>query len=299
MTSVPSYGEILRKHSVSFKKRLGQNFMLDPALLRAIARCMVPDDGPWVALEIGAGIGTLTRQLSGLASWVYAVEMDRDLEGAMAEACSGIPNLTWIWGNALDRDLTGKDLRRKHEAARLLLCGNLPYYATSEILYNALVKRSCWDRLAFVVQEEVGQRMLGFRGTKDFGRLSLWCQYRAHVSIQQRISPGSFVPRPKVGSCLVTMDVRPEFQLTEDEESLLDVIARAVFSNRRKTVLNGLMNLHGMQQDRLLIGAKLAENGIDPRARPEDLGIEGFVQLVKALEPFLHAAVSMEEHRAE
>jgi 16S rRNA (adenine1518-N6/adenine1519-N6)-dimethyltransferase len=281
MTSL-RYGQVLKDFGVTPKKRLGQHFMIDPALLQAVARLMVPDHGQWVAVEIGAGIGTLTRELATRAGKVYAVEMDRDLAPAIQRTCGGLSNLEVIWGDVLDCDLCGSTFRRENPGDRLVLCGNLPYYATSEILYSALVKRCSWDRIAFVVQEEVGERMASPAGTKDFGRLSLWCQYRARVSVAKRISRGSFVPRPDVGSCAVTLEVKSSFPLSPEEEDLLDRISRAVFSKRRKTLLNGLREL---VPDRDVLASAIAGTGISAERRPEDLTVDDFVSLVKAVGP--------------
>lgn len=280
MTGAPRYGQVLREYGVTPKKRLGQNFMIDPALLQGIARLMVPDQGKWAALEIGAGIGTLTGQIAARAAWVSAVEMDRDLIPAIQQTCAGIPNLTLIFGDALERDLTGADLRLEHPDAALLLCGNLPYYLTSEILYRALVPRAHWSRIAFVVQREVGERMAGPAGSRDFGRLSLWCQYRSRVSIQKRIGRGSFVPRPQVDSCLVVLELDREPPLSVEEEVLLDRLSRAAFSQRRKTLLNTLKEI---VEDRDVLAGAMEVASVDPRQRPEDLGVVGFVRLARAI----------------
>lgn len=287
MTSGPKYGQILSRYGVAPKKRLGQHFMIDPALLQVVARLMIPSEGQWAALEIGAGIGTLTRELAARAGWVYAIEMDRDLAPAVAKTCAGIANLTWIWTDALDYDLSGSALSQERPDASLVLCGNLPYYLTSDILYNVLVERTRWSRISFVVQEEVGERMAGPPGTRDFGRLSLWCQYRSRVSIERRISRGSFVPRPNVGSCLVALEVKPSFPLSAEEERVLDVVSRAAFSKRRKTLLNGLRDI---AVDRDALSSALTQSGIDPEERPEDLGVDGFVRLAKAVQPVIREA---------
>ncbi|MEX0974570.1 MAG: 16S rRNA (adenine(1518)-N(6)/adenine(1519)-N(6))-dimethyltransferase RsmA [Bacillota bacterium] len=280
MTPPPAYGQVLREYGIFPKKRLGQHFMIDPALLQAIARLMIPEEGPWVAVEIGAGIGTLTREIARRARRVYALEMDKDLAPAIEKTSADLSNLQVIWGDALDFDLTGESVARENPGSPLILCGNLPYYVTSEVLYSALVKRCQWTRMAFVVQEEVGERMAGPAGTRDFGRLSLWCQYRARVVVEKRISKGSFVPRPDVGSCLVTLQMKPEFPLTPQEEGLLDSVSRAVFSKRRKTLQNGLREI---VPDREALARLLSQAEIDANRRPEDLLVEEFVRLVKTI----------------
>jgi len=277
------YGQILREFEISPKKKLGQHFMIDPGLLQGVAALMLPEGFPWVALELGAGIGTLTRELCRRAEWVYAVEMDRDLAAPSARMIGHLSNLTWIWGDALEvADLTGCKIREEHPDKRLALVGNLPYYITSELLYRSLIPRTPWSRLAFVVQEEVGERMIGRASTRDFGRLSLWCQYRADISLEKRLPPGCFLPKPEVGSCVVTLRMKESFPLAEEQERFLDDISRSVFSKRRKTLANGLT---GIIRDKEAAVDALKSSGIDPSQRPEDLGVEGFVALAKALWP--------------
>ena len=275
------FGQILREAKISPKKRLGQHFMTDPRLLGSIASVIIPDNS-WVAVEVGAGIGTLTRELCDRASWVYALEKDRDLEEAFYESAKGLKNLTWVWGDALEYDLTGNSARDAHPDAPLALCGNLPYYITSELLYSSLVKRSEWSRMGFVVQEEVGERMIAVPRSGDFGRLSLWCQYRADVKIERKISKGAFLPRPEVGSCLVTLSIQESFELTEEEEFVMDTLSRAAFSVRRKTLLNGLLPLY---PDKPALESSIIACGINPNRRPEELGVEGFMRLARGLPP--------------
>jgi 16S rRNA (adenine1518-N6/adenine1519-N6)-dimethyltransferase len=278
-----TYGEVMKEYGVRLKKRLGQHFMTDPGLLNTVASLMVPDN-KWVALEIGAGIGTLTKQLCQKAKWVYALEIDRELEEPVAKTTGSLQNLTWIWGDALKFDLSGRFIQDNHPESPLLLCGNLPYYVTSEVLYSALVKRSEWSRLVFVVQEEVGRRMAEPPGSRDFGRLSLWCQYRASVQIERKIPRGAFMPPPDVGSCLVSLDVFPEFPLTTVEEKVLDEISRKAFSQRRKTMLNSLSLLAAGKEELLRLGD---DYSVDLYKRPEDMAIADYVVLAKAMTPLV------------
>lgn len=273
------YGKFIRDNKIGLKKRLGQHFMVDPSLLRSIASAMVPCKDP-VVLEVGAGIGSLTRELSALASHVYAVEIDEELIPAFKQTCLGLANVTLFVADILKTDLTGQCLFEKHDGHKLVLCGNLPYYATSEILYSALVKRPYWNNISVVIQEEVGKRITGKAGTKEFGRLSLWCQYRSEVKIERIIPKGAFIPPPEVSSCLVSMKSRPEFPLTTEEEILLDRIARAAFSQRRKKLLNSLLDFHNNREELMDL---LYKSGFDYQVRPEDLGVEGFVVLTQVM----------------
>ncbi len=278
-----SYGQVMKEHGVRLKKRLGQHFLTDPGLLNTIASLAVPDKS-WVALEIGAGLGTLTRELCKRSKWVYALEIDRELEGPVSGTTHSLNNLTWIWADALKFDLSGQSIRREHPESPLLMCGNLPYYITSEVLYSALISRPVWSRLVFLVQEEVGRRMAELPGSRNFGRLSLWCQYRSKVKVEKKIASGAFMPPPDVGSCLVSLEVFPEFPLTDEEEMVLDEISRKAFSQRRKTMLNS-MSLLVEDKDKLLrIGDACS---VDLSKRPEDITIAEYVALAKALFPIV------------
>lgn len=275
-----NYGRILREYRLFPKKRLGQHFITDPKLLRSISSTVVPQ-GEWAVVEIGAGIGTLTKELCQRALWVYALEYDQDLKEASRAVMHDITNCTWIWGDALDYDLTGFAAKNAHPLADTALCGNLPYYLTSRILYSALVRRSSWARMVFLVQEEVGERM-ATQDSGNFGRLSLWCQYRTRVRIVRRVLAGAFLPKPDVDSCLVVLDLHRTFPLSESQEQFMDVLSRTVFSAKRKTLPNGLAPLFS---DKKALSLVLEAAGIDPKMRPEQLGIEGFVTLTRTLFP--------------
>lgn len=278
-----SYSQIMREHGVRLKKRLGQHFMTDPGLLAAVAGTMVLGD-EWVAVEIGAGLGTLTRILCTRARQVCALEIDRELEPAVSDITGEFANLTWIWGDALKYDLSGQTLKETYPTAPLVLCGNLPYYVTSEIIYSAFTGRPAWNRLAFVVQDELGRRMAEPPGSRQFGRLSLWCQYRSRVKVERKIPRGAFLPPPKVDSCLVTMDVYSEFPLTVQEEQVLDEISRKAFSQRRKTVLNSILPLFESKGELLRLGDQY---GLDFRKRPEDITIDEYITLARAAAPII------------
>lgn len=272
------FRDIISSSNVVLKKRLGQHFMLNTRLLESLAQEMVPDDS-CVALEIGSGIGTLTRALCRVASHVVAVEKDHTLTEAAGKVCAGISNLTWVWGDALEQDLTGASLHELFKGAPLVLCGNLPYYISSEVLYRALVPRSKWRRLAFVVQKELGQRMAAPAGTHEFGRLSLWCQYRGKVRMVRTISKSAFLPPPDVNSCLVVIEMNAEFPLDENQEQVLDQLSRAAFSQRRKSFRKACADLaHDVAPEEVMAAA-----GIDPGARPEHVSVEQWISVVRMI----------------
>lgn len=274
-----AYGQIMKDHGLKLKKRLGQHFMVDPTLLQKIAKTMVPGKES-VVVEIGSGLGTLTSELCKRSHWVYALEIDKSLKAAAGEVTRDFTNLTWHWSDALEFDLSGKSTKEVHPESPLVLCGNVPYYVTSEVVYSAFVGRPLWNRLAFVVQNELGRRMATPPGSRQFGRLSLWCQYRSQVRVEKSLPKKAFLPPPKVDSCLVTMNVYDEFPLLEEEEKVLDEISRTVFAQRRKTVLNTLWPLIGSKHQASKLGNELE---IDLGKRPEALTMQEYTKLAKAL----------------
>lgn len=275
----PQHGvlALLKSAGVRQSKRLGQHFITDRNLLRIIARLMVPD-ASFSVVEIGAGPGTLTRELSRVAHRVIAIEVDRRLKEIAERVLSDRnQNVSWIWDDVLSVDLE-EIVRSAPESPGVpwVLCGNLPYYLTSELLYRVLVPRTSFSRLAFLVQNEVANRMSALPGSRDFGRLSLWCQYRGNVTILRRIPKAVFFPRPAVDSSLVALDFNTSFPLDAAEESLLDTISRYAFSQRRKTIANALREMFDGKGVLLEI---LRRSDVDPDSRPEQISVEAYVRL--------------------
>lgn len=281
----PPVRRLLTSAGISWKKRLGQHFITDRNLLRKIAELMVPAPD-FSAVEVGAGAGTLTLELSRVARRVIAVEIDERLKTVVEQMpLSEGGNVSWIWGDVLETDLekliSGAEGR---EETRWVLCGNLPYYLTSELLYKVLIPRTSFSRLAFLVQKEVADRMAASPGSRDFGRLSLWCSYRGTVKILRRVPRQVFSPPPTVDSCLVALDFHSSFALSPSEEESLDKISRHAFAQRRKTIANALK---GMFDDKQILLNVLEEAGIASNSRPEQVPLEAYIQLARSSSPLL------------
>lgn len=277
----PSLGRLLGAAGIAPKKRLGQHFITDRNLLRKLAELMIPGPG-FSAVEVGAGAGTLTSELSKLALRVIAIEIDTRLKPVVEEMhfTSG-GNVSWIWGDVLQIDLEKLVSSTRSEGeTSWVLCGNLPYYLTAELLYKVLIPRTSFSRLAFLVQKEVAERMAASPGGRDFGRLSLWCGYRGTVRIQRRVPRHVFSPPPRVDSCLVTLDFHRSFPLKPSEEQSLDEISRHAFAQRRKTIANALKEM--FEEKKSLLSA-LEEAGISPDSRPEQIPLEAYIRLARLM----------------
>jgi len=267
---------LARRHGVTPRKSLGQHFLVEPSLARRIAELagVGPDDH---VLEIGAGLGSLTSALASTGALVTAVEIDRRLLPALGESVGGRQNVTIVHADALASpwdELLGP------APAPWVVVANLPYNVGARLVLRALDEEPRIERLVVMVQREVGERLAASPGDEQFGAASLRVAYRARATVVRRVPSTVFWPVPGVESVLVRIDRRPEPPVDAREETLFRVI-REAFAQRRKTVRSALVRL-GIERARA-IGA-LAASGIDPMARPEELGLDEFGRLARAVD---------------
>jgi 16S rRNA (adenine1518-N6/adenine1519-N6)-dimethyltransferase len=272
--ALPPLREVIRRHELSARKSLGQNFLLDLNLTGRIARAAGPLAGVTV-LEIGPGPGGLTRALltEGAAS-VIAVERDERAIAALREIAEHYPDrLTIVSGDALNLDM-GPYFRN----GPMRVVANLPYNIATALLVSWLTVEPWppwYDRLTLMFQREVAERIVAKPGSKVYGRLSVLTGWRTEAKILFDIAPSAFVPPPKVTSSLVQLVPRPS-PLPCDRRTL-ERVTEAAFGQRRKMLRQSLKQL-GADPIPLLEKA-----GIDPTARAEDIPVEGFVALARGL----------------
>jgi 16S rRNA (adenine1518-N6/adenine1519-N6)-dimethyltransferase len=269
---LPPLREVIRRHGLSAKRSLGQNFLLDLNLTGRIARAAGPLDGVTV-IEIGPGPGGLTRALLAEgARRVIAVERDRRALAALDEIAQHYPGrLTIIEGDALEFDA-----RNYLDGGPARIVANLPYNIATALLISWLTIEPWppwYDRLVLMFQREVAERLVAAPGSKQYGRLSILAGWRTQAKILFDINPSAFVPPPKVTSSVVEMTPRPH-PLACDRAALERVTA-AAFGQRRKMLRQSLKSLGA---DPLPL---LAAAGIEPTARAEDIPVEGFVALAR------------------
>ena len=274
MSDLPPLRDVIRRHGLSAKKSLGQNFLLDLNLTGRIARAAGPLDGATV-VEIGPGPGGLTRSLLAEgARRVIAVERDQRAIAALQEIGAHYPGrLEIVAGDALEFDVTA---RLGGRPARIV--ANLPYNIATALLVSWLTTEPWppwYDRLVLMFQREVAERIVAKPGSKTYGRLSVLAGWRTEAKILFDIAPSAFVPPPKVTSSLVQLVPRAA-PLPCDRRALERVTA-AAFGQRRKMLRASLKSL-GLDPVPLLEKA-----GLDPTARAEDIAVEGFVALAKGL----------------
>jgi 16S rRNA (adenine1518-N6/adenine1519-N6)-dimethyltransferase len=277
-----SIAERLRERGLSPKKRFGQNFLVDVHAQRTIAEAATTPPGGTV-LEIGAGMGALTRPLLERAARVVAIERDRDLVPLLM-ADFGEPiaegRMQLVEGDALALDwmeLLGAG-PKPH-----IIAGNLPYLLTGPLLERATTLADEIDGVVFMVQAEVAERLVARPSTKEYGALTVFVQAAFDVRRVLTVRAGAFYPRPDVDSAVVALDpVKP--RRAQETEAFREAV-RAAFGMRRKTLRNAWKSLYGWSKDELETQAR--EAGISLDARGETLGVDAFARIaaIKALEP--------------
>jgi 16S rRNA (adenine1518-N6/adenine1519-N6)-dimethyltransferase len=270
--SVPA---LLRAHGLRPRKRLGQNFLVDPVALDRIVDA-AGLDGQEAAVEVGAGVGNLTRLLAEQAGQVVAVEVDEQLVAVLREQVSDLPNVQVIHGDVLSIS----DFGFPHLG--YVVVGNLPYYITSAVLRHFLEGEPRPKRLVVTVQREVAQRIVA--GPGDMSLLAVSVQFYGQPQIVARIPAGAFYPAPGVDSAVVRITAGPSSGIAlgpgVDERAFFRLV-RAGFSQKRKTLRNALSA--GLRRPPAEVEGLLRQAGIDPRRRAETLSLEEWAGLAGAL----------------
>ena len=269
-----SIAESLRARGLSPKKRLGQNFLVDPRAARIIAEAATTPAGGSV-VEIGAGLGALTRPLLDRAARVTAIEFDRDLAPILREDLAGPiadGKLDLIEGDAADVDWIAKLASgpRPHVVA-----GNLPYLITGKLIEKAVGVADAIDRAVFMIQAEVADRLVAPPDGDAYGALSVFVQAAFDVSRLLTVKGGAFYPRPEVGSAVVLLV--PRRPRRAEETPAFRAAVKAAFGARRKTLRNAWKGLYGWSREEL--DARATEAGIDLGARGETLSVEDFARI--------------------
>lgn len=273
--------EVIKKYEFAFRKKFGQNFLIDGRVLdKIIAAADITRED--CVVEIGPGIGTLTQYLAEAAREVISVEIDKTLIPILQDTLSGYSNVTVINQDILKVDL--EELVREHNGGRpVKVVANLPYYITTPIIMGLFEKHVPVSSITVMVQKEVAQRMQAGPGTKDYGALSLAVQYYAEPYLAANVPPNCFMPRPKVGSSVIRLTCHETPPVKAADEELLFRLIRASFNQRRKTLVNGLRNAPELSFPREQVAEALREMGLPENVRGEALTLEQFCSLADRL----------------
>lgn len=273
--------EILQKHRFQFKKKFGQNFLIDPHVLDKIVDA-AQITGEDFVLEIGPGIGTLTQYLCECARQVLAVEIDKNLIPILQGTLSSYDNVEIVQGDILKQDI--QNIADCYNSGKpIKVVANLPYYITTPLIMELFESRVPLASVTVMVQKEVADRMRAEPGSKSCGALSLAVQYYAEPYIAAFVPPNCFIPRPNVGSAVIRLDCRTRMPVEVRDEKLMFRLIRAAFNQRRKTLQNAVANSAELPFSKEEVADAIVRLGFDVNVRGEKLGLSEFARLADEL----------------
>jgi 16S rRNA (adenine1518-N6/adenine1519-N6)-dimethyltransferase len=266
LTNVSVIKDLMNRHGVVFKKSLGQNFLINPSVCPRMAATVVSAPEQTV-VEIGAGIGVLTRELSKVASRVIVIEIDEKLKPILDETLADCDNVEIIWGDALQL------IRESLFNEPVSVVANLPYYAATHIIMQLFESELPISSITVMVQEEVAQRFTALPGGKQYGMVSVAARFFSTPEMLFKVSRGSFLPAPNVDSAVIRCTIHDSQPIVGDDRKGFFQLVRAAFSERRKQLCNPVSKEFGIDKD--MVRGMLA----NPNARAEELSLEEFIKL--------------------
>ena len=280
LTDITTIKDLFARHGFSFTKSLGQNFLINPTVCPKIA-----EQGGCTkevcALEIGTGVGVLTKELALRSKKTVAVEIDKGLEPILQETLAAFDNIEIVFADIMELDL--HRLFAEHfQGEEVVVCANLPYYITSPVIMRLLEEKLPISSIAVMVQREAADRICAPMGSRECGAITAAVNYYSTPKRLFNVSRGSFKPAPNVDSSVIRLDIAREkkFPQVTDEKQFFRMI-RAAFAQSRKQLLNPLSDELGISKSEL--SEKLTKCGIKLTARPEELKMEDFVALYSAI----------------
>lgn len=274
--------EIIAKHGFSFKKSLGQNFLIDQNILHKIVDAADLDEHKG-ALEIGPGIGALTEKLAQRAGTVTAVEIDQRLIPILTEVLEPYSNIYVHHGDVLKTDLPELFAKNFAGMDKVSVVANLPYYVTTPILMSLLEEKLPLDSIVVMIQKEVAERMAASPGTKDYGTLSIAVQYYSEPELVCIVPHTVFIPQPNVESAVIKLKVREKPPVEVKDEKFFFEVIHASFAQRRKTIANNLKSRFFTKENRDQLEPLLEAAEIEPTRRGETLSIKEYARLSDVL----------------
>ena len=275
LCNIDEIKSLLGRHGFRFSKAKGQNFLTQNWVPREIVSEAGIDETCGV-LEVGPGIGPLTKELSAAAGKVLAVEVDTTLKPILAETLSGCDNVEVLFGDIMKQDVAAL-VQENFAGLRPMACANLPYYITSPIL-SALLESRQFEAVTVMVQKEVALRICAKPGTADYSAFTVFCNYYAEPEILFDVPASCFIPQPKVTSAVITLRTRKEPPCPISDEKLFFKVVKASFAMRRKTLVNGLSasfsDFSKEQLKEILVSCGLSET-----VRGETLSIPQFAAI--------------------
>ncbi|MFO7611463.1 MAG: 16S rRNA (adenine(1518)-N(6)/adenine(1519)-N(6))-dimethyltransferase RsmA [Clostridia bacterium] len=259
-------------------KSLGQNFLTDNNIAEKIVGSAEIKETDLI-IEIGPGAGSLTGRIAALAGRLVAVEIDKNLIPVLKNKLENFGNVEIINSDILKMDIAGDILCRYPGYLSYKVIANLPYYITTPIMMKFIECEIPPERMTFMMQKEVADRIKAGPGSKAYGSLSVVVGYHCIVSKVMDVSPNCFYPRPEVTSTVLNMDYRTKDKANLIQEDMFFIIVKAAFAQRRKKVSNSIANTSGLDISREQLEHMLMDMGLKTDARAESLSIENFADL--------------------
>lgn len=270
---------ILENEGFSFKKSLGQNFLIDDTVCPRMADAV---SGKNVGvLEIGPGAGVLTRQLSEKCKKVVSVELDTRLKPILEQTLAECDNVKIIWNDILKLDLKTVLSEEFSDCDTINVCANLPYYITSPVIMTLLESRLPIDTIAVMVQKEAADRLCAEVGTRNAGAVTVAVNYFAKTELLFGVPRTSFMPPPNVDSAVIKFTLRSAPPVKVADEKLFFKIVKACFAQRRKILINTVCN--ALNIDKNVFRAALQKSGIPETVRGETLTMQNIADITNAL----------------
>lgn len=279
LSDINTIQSLLKKAGFSFKKSLGQNFLIDDTVCPAMAAAACDMDTG--VLEIGPGIGVLTAELSKRAKRVVAIELDERLKNILPLTLADCENVKVIYGDVLKLDLKELINENFRDCKRVTVCANLPYYITSPIVMMLLESRLPIESITVMVQLEAAERLCAEVGTRAAGAVTVAVSYYSQKEILFRVDRKSFMPSPNVDSAVIQLKILENPPINVTDENKFFKLAKACFAQRRKTLVNTVSNTLGINKEDLRNA--LAELELPETVRGEQLTLLQLAELSNKL----------------
>ncbi len=277
LTSPRTIRSIQEKFGFTFKKGLGQNFLTSQNVLEEIVDSAEIDSG---VIEVGPGFGVLTSELAKNSDKVVTIEIDERLIDVLEYTLADYDNVKIVNADILKLDLH-KLIQEEFGNEKVSIAANLPYYITTPIITKLLEEKLPLKNIVVMVQKEVALRMAAKPSSKDYGAITVLCQYYTEPSVVTNVPASLFVPPPKVDSAVLRLKIRENPAVHVTDEKMFFRVVKAAFSQRRKTLLNCLCSNFSFPKEEM--SALLEGIGITPSRRGETLSLQEFADISDAI----------------
>ncbi|MCL1881913.1 MAG: 16S rRNA (adenine(1518)-N(6)/adenine(1519)-N(6))-dimethyltransferase RsmA [Oscillospiraceae bacterium] len=271
LTNISVIKDLFSRHGFSFTKSLGQNFLINPSICPRMANSLNELEKNGTVLEIGGGVGVLTCELSKVCEKVILIEIDEKLKPILCETLGDCDNINIIWGDAL-KIIHNGDFSATNDAP-IAVVANLPYYIATHIIMQLFESGLPLTSITAMVQEEVAQRFIATKGSKQYGIISIAANFYSKPKMLFKVSRGSFMPAPNVDSAVIRFDLKDKNSLPQVCQKQFFRLVKSAFSERRKQLCNPVSKEFAVNKDWVKSILK------NPNARAEDLSLDEFLDL--------------------